>query len=268
MIEPRPIYPRSRFTENFITDYALSEYEELDSTNAQALRLTSDGEVGNHWVVAKIQSAGRGRSGRPWCSEPGNLFTSLLLEVPCTLGTASQLSFVAGLAAFDVLEQALSANNKSQLQLKWPNDLLLEGAKIGGILLESKFVADAEGQEQLYVVIGTGINLVSHPELENRKTTHLEQYGILLTPSVALQNLAKSTQSWLDVWQWGTDFAKIKTAWLARSCKIGSEMSVHIGQKRIRGRFSGLNAQGGLLLTPNDGKTIEIQAGDVVLNGE
>src|SRR6202140_3233481 len=135
----------------------LLAYGEIDSTNAEALRLVRQGEHGPLWVVAERQSAGRGRRGRRWISVAGNLHASLLLTDPGPAEDWPQLSFVAALAAHDAVVE-VAPEIKPVLELKWPNDLLLSGAKFAGILIEG------EGREEEgAVAIGIGINCTAHP---------------------------------------------------------------------------------------------------------
>ena len=131
-------------------------HEVLGSTNVEALKLAREGERGPLWIVAKRQTAGRGRRGRVWISEPGNLFASLLLTTEAPPDHRPQLSLVAALAVHDALVEIADVL-KPRLAIKWPNDLLLDGGKFAGILVE------AEGGEEGAVAIGIGVNCVSHP---------------------------------------------------------------------------------------------------------
>src|SRR5215813_12480691 len=140
----------------------LNAHELLGSTNAEALRLASQGERGPLWVTAARQSAGRGRRGRSWVSEPGNLFASLLLTEPAPPEHWPELSFVAALAIHDAIAD-LAPSVRPQLAVKWPNDLLLGEAKFAGILSE------AEGAQT--VVVGIGINCTSHPSVSDYPAT-------------------------------------------------------------------------------------------------
>src|ERR1700680_1561156 len=135
----------------------LLAHDEIDSTNAEALRLLRQGEPGPLWITAQSQSAGRGRRGRKWLSAPGNLHASLLLTDPGPVEDWPQLSFVAALAVHDAVVE-VAPEIRPQLELKWPNDLLLSGAKFAGILIEG------EGREEEgAVAIGIGVNCTAHP---------------------------------------------------------------------------------------------------------
>src|SRR5262249_18700944 len=146
-------------------------HETIASTNTEALALARHGERGPLWVTAVTQSAGRGRRGREWVSQPGNLFATLLLADPCPSDCAPQLSFVAGLAVHDAVVET-AGGLVSRLSLKWPNDLLCDGAKLAGILIEGEGSGAA-----LNVAIGIGINCVHHPAGTEYPATDLAAVG-------------------------------------------------------------------------------------------
>ena len=154
--------------------YRLLRLETVDSTNAEARRRAEAGEPGPLWVWSTRQSAGRGRNGRSWQSQPGNLFASLLLGLNCPLATASQLALLAGVAAYDAIAKLLPDAGGSDLLLKWPNDVLIKGDKAAGMLLES---ATEKTPNRCKVVIGTGINLASHPTDLPQPATDLAAHG-------------------------------------------------------------------------------------------
>ncbi|MDX5494875.1 MAG: biotin--[acetyl-CoA-carboxylase] ligase, partial [Alphaproteobacteria bacterium] len=139
----------------------IRRFEEIDSTNEEARRLGDAGTEGPVWIVAKRQTAGRGRRGRAWESPTGNFMGTLYLTPRCGPREAGELSFVAALAVHKAVESLLPPPLRGALRLKWPNDLLHDRAKLAGILLESSGVA---GAEVAWVAIGMGINLASHPE--------------------------------------------------------------------------------------------------------
>src|SRR5215813_8228038 len=128
----------------------------IASTNSEALAYARAGEQGPLWITARAQTAGRGRRGRTWVSEPGNLYGTLLLTDPAPPERAAQLSFVAALATHDAVSACAPALG-GRLTFKWPNDVLLDGAKLAGILIE------AEGTRPLLVAVGIGVNCRHHP---------------------------------------------------------------------------------------------------------
>jgi len=175
--------------------YRLVRLDTVDSTNAEARRRAEMGEPGPLWIWSSRQSKGRGRAGREWTSQVGNLFASLLIRLNCPLQTASQLALVAGIAAYDTVAKLIAYEGRSELLLKWPNDVLLADEKVAGMLLEN--VSGAKGNGSV-VVIGTGINLANHPENLPQPAISLSAYDITVTPGEALQVLAATTQEWLQ----------------------------------------------------------------------
>jgi BirA family biotin operon repressor/biotin-[acetyl-CoA-carboxylase] ligase len=246
--------------------YRLAFHDELDSTNAEGMRLAATGEAGGLWIMAGRQRAGRGRAGRGWTSGTGNLYASLLLRPGVPLATASQLSLLTGIAAHDAVSAlAKAAGAQPDLRLKWPNDLLAAGAKIGGILLES---ASGAGDAELAVVIGIGVNLAHAPADLGRPATCLVDLGIPASPAAAMTALAASMAEWLDRWNKGRAFAQIRQSWLSRAQPSGAAISVRQGDSLIYGRFLGIDEGGALLIQTESGQEKRITAGDVCLGAE
>jgi BirA family biotin operon repressor/biotin-[acetyl-CoA-carboxylase] ligase len=241
--------------------YRLVFHDEIGSTNTEALRLAAEGEGSGLWVWAARQSAGKGRAGREWVSLPGNLFASLLLRPRVPLATVLQLSLVAGVAAHDALT-ALAGEHVRQLdiRLKWPNDILLGGVKLGGILLES---AAAAGTSDPAVVIGTGLNLAHGPDNLDRPVASLAAAGCPVAPEAAFAALAWATAEWVARWQDGLGFDIVRAAWAQRAQPIGQPISVHLGAAKISGTFLGIDETGALRLSLASGEERRIMAGDV-----
>jgi BirA family biotin operon repressor/biotin-[acetyl-CoA-carboxylase] ligase len=242
--------------------YRLTFHDEIDSTNAEGLRLAAAGEESGLWIWAGSQNAGRGRAGRSWASQAGNLYASLLLRPSVPLATASQLSLLAGIAAYDaVAALAATARAAPNLQLKWPNDVLVDGAKLGGILLES--ASSASDSTAPAIVIGVGINLVHAPTGLGRPATSLATLGVPTAPAQAIAALVWSMADWLRQWDSGRRFAQIREAWLTRVQPPGAPISVNQGGRLITGRFLGIDDAGALLLQTEAGEKACITAGDV-----
>jgi BirA family transcriptional regulator, biotin operon repressor / biotin---[acetyl-CoA-carboxylase] ligase len=240
--------------------------DDIDSTNAEGLRRAWAGEPSGLWIWAGRQAAGRGRAGRAWTSEDGNLYTSLLLRPGVPLTTAAQLSLLAGVAAYDAVSAlADNADGRPDLQLKWPNDLLAGGRKLGGILLESTSVASDETPA---VVIGIGVNLAHAPGDLNRPATSLSGLGIPVRPANAMAALTWSMAEWLRQWEGGRAFAQIREAWLKRAQPSGAPISVRQGESLISGRFLGIDEAGALLMQTDGGQQRRITAGDVSVGVE
>jgi BirA family biotin operon repressor/biotin-[acetyl-CoA-carboxylase] ligase len=241
--------------------YRLLRLETVDSTNAEARRRAEAGEPGPLWVWSARQSAGRGRNGRAWQSQPGNLFASLLLGLNCSLATASQLALLAGVAAYDAIAKLLPDAGRSDLLLKWPNDVLIKGDKAAGMLLES---ATEKTPNRCKVVIGTGINLASHPDGLPQPATNLAAHGANVTAQAALETLADVTDGWLARWGEGVSFPAVRRAWLDRAGPTGRPLKVLLkDQQEAEGTFAGLDSGGALRLLTGDGVERRIAAGDV-----
>jgi BirA family biotin operon repressor/biotin-[acetyl-CoA-carboxylase] ligase len=235
--------------------HRLVVHDTLDSTNSEALRLARAGEQGPLWIVASEQTSGRGRRGREWVSDTGNLTASLMFSATVTPAIAATLGFVASLAA---LEACRALAPGVDLSLKWPNDVLAGGGKIAGLLLESETRRDG-----LAIVVGFGVNVASAPDGLPFPATSLRKMGY----SVRAQDLfPELTDAWLafaGFWDEGRGFDAIRKAWLAQARGIGQAISVRTGDRVERGIFETLDGEGRLVLRLDDGGTRLIAAGDV-----
>lgn len=235
-------------------------FDVIDSTNAEAIRRATAGERGPLWIVAARQSAGRGRHGRIWDSRPGNLYATLLVTLPVPADIVAQTSFVAALAVFDVVAGVLASSEK--LALKWPNDVLLDRAKLSGILIETLAQDRASATT---VAIGIGLNLVHAPENTRYGSTSLAEHGATLEPGEAFARLAAAMATRLADWNDGSNFAVIRRDWTARAAGLGRAASVIMGERTVTGKFTGLASDGALLLSEGGGQVHVIHAGEVSL---
>jgi BirA family biotin operon repressor/biotin-[acetyl-CoA-carboxylase] ligase len=243
--------------------YRLAFYETIDSTNSEALRLANRGEPGGLWIWSARQEAGKGRAGREWVSSSGNLYASLLIRPHVPLMTALQLSLLAGVAAYDALASLASgAGGAIDLRLKWPNDILLGTAKLGGILLESTTPPNSASPT---IVIGTGINLAQSPGELSRPAASLTGAGVTATVEQAFAALAWTTAEWISLWREGGGFEAIRSAWLDRAQPIGDAISVKLGRDLLSGTFLGIDEAGALRLSLTTGEERRITAGDVAI---
>jgi BirA family biotin operon repressor/biotin-[acetyl-CoA-carboxylase] ligase len=241
--------------------YRLLRLETVDSTNAEARRRADAGEPGPLWIWSARQSAGKGRNGRTWQSQPGNLFASLLISLNCPLRTASQLALLAGVVAYDTIAKLLPEETRSELLLKWPNDVLIKGDKVAGMLLESATETRANRSK---IVIGTGINLANFPPDLPQPATSLAAHGVTIAPAAALETLAAVTEAWLSRWGEGVSFQAVRRAWLDRAGPTGRPLRVRIkDEEETEGVFAGLDSGGALRLLMSDGAERRVAAGDV-----
>jgi BirA family biotin operon repressor/biotin-[acetyl-CoA-carboxylase] ligase len=230
-------------------------HETLGSTNAEALARARASERGPLWITAKSQSAGRGRRGSQWVSAPGNLFATLLLTEPSAPAQAPQLSFVAALALHDAVSDCAPQLGPA-LAVKWPNDLLLGGRKVAGILIEG------DSEKGFAVAIGIGVNCASHPAETAHPATNLMASGAQVMPERLLAALSIAMQRRLAQWRGGEGFASIRADWLKRAASLGEDIRVRLPERELSGRFEGLDEVGRLLLKRADGITT-VTAGEV-----
>jgi BirA family transcriptional regulator, biotin operon repressor / biotin---[acetyl-CoA-carboxylase] ligase len=240
---------------NIVSPVRQIQYDVVGSTNAEALASARAGDAGPLWIRALAQTAGRGRRGRAWTSPAGNLYATLLLSDPGPAAMAPQLSFVAALTVHDAIVAAAKPHPLA-LMLKWPNDVLCNGAKVAGILIEG------EGRP-LAVAIGIGINCQQHPTETTYPATDLREAGVDVSPEQLFELLASAMQRRLAQWNRGQDFASIRTDWLARAHAAGTELSVRLGEHVSTGSFETLDEAGRLVLRRTDGNTEAVMAGDV-----
>jgi BirA family biotin operon repressor/biotin-[acetyl-CoA-carboxylase] ligase len=237
----------------------LVTHDAVDSTNAEALRLARAGESGPLWITARSQSAGRGRRGRTWISEPGNLYASLLLTDPSPPDRAAELSFVAGLALHDAITGRIPGL-AARLVLKWPNDLLIDRNKFAGILIEGEGVGEGG---TMSVVIGIGVNCVHHPAGTDFPATDLAAAGVRATPESLLAPLSAAMLGRLAQWNRGAGFAAIRSDWLARAAGLGRPIRVAFADHDLAGQFETIDERGRLVLRLADGTMQTVAAGDV-----
>lgn len=221
------------------------------STNADMLARAAIGEAREgDWLVAERQTHGRGRQGREWSSPVGNLYASRLVRLRADDPPAPTLALVAGIA----LHRAIGL---ATVQLKWPNDLLIDGAKLAGILLERANNA---------VVVGFGVNIIAAPDLPGRRTTALAAHGDTRSAESLITSLAQALDAELVIWR-QRGLRAIREAWLERAHSIGTKLLARTSDgAAIEGCFDGLTDTGALLLRLADRATHVIHAGDVSLS--
>ena len=238
-------------------DYALKHFEVIDSTNEEARRLAAVGERGPVWIVADRQSAGRGRRGRNWESQTGNLAATLFLRPGKPAVDCAQLSFVAAISASDMVTRYAGS---AAIKVKWPNDVLADGKKIAGILLES---ASAGGERLDWLAVGIGVNLAVFPEGTEFPATSLAALGVAPpSPQDALAGLAAAWAKWYDVWM-TQGFAEIRDVWLSRAAGLGTRIRARLQNEETQGVFEGIDGAGALILRESLDRVRTISAGEV-----
>ncbi len=235
----------------------IETYAELDSTNAEARRRAEAGAAGPVWISAGLQTAGRGRRGRAWSTETGNLAATLLTLTDRPPAEAAQLSFVAALAACDLADTCLGVG---AARLKWPNDVLVHGRKAVGILVES----GARPDGRLWLAVGIGVNLKQAPTDTERPATAFAEHmaGPPPEPLAALEVLADAFERWRSAWA-VQGFALIAAGWTARAAGLGQRCEARLPNRTLSGVAEGLDNDGALRLRLDDGALERITAGDV-----
>jgi BirA family biotin operon repressor/biotin-[acetyl-CoA-carboxylase] ligase len=224
--------------------WTLVALQSVGSTNDEAARLADAGAPAHTFVWALEQTGGRGRRGRQWASPVGNLYCSTILRPTCSAQRAAEIGFVAALAVADLVSATRS------VRVKWPNDVLVDGGKVAGILPESS--VDRDGKID-YVVLGIGVNVSFAPTLAEMRYPGATLGG---TVEAAASALAHRLARWLAEWD-RSGFEKIRAAWLAKAGPLGAEVDVKLGQELVRGRFAGMDEGGALLLdTPSGPRRI------------
>lgn len=234
--------------------------DEVDSTNAEALR-RAPALRRPSWIMARRQTAGRGRRGRAWLGAEGNLAASLALPLGAPADAAALRSFVAALALYDALSDV--TGRADAFALKWPNDCLANGRKIAGILLEGA----GRGGRLDHLVIGIGVNLAAAPPasaLEPGATAPLslaEAFGLAVTPDEFLPFLARAFQHREEAFR-RSGFAPIRDAWLSRAARLGTEVVARLPGTEIRGVFETVDASGAIVLNTPTGQR-KLAAADI-----
>jgi BirA family biotin operon repressor/biotin-[acetyl-CoA-carboxylase] ligase len=246
--------------------YRLTAFDQIGSTNAEAMQRARAGEHGPMWFVTSEQTAGRGRRLRPWVAPRGNLAGSILEVIEVAPALAATLGFAAGLA----LEQALrklsieaalrmAGSDGPNFSLKWPNDVLAGQSKLAGILLEAEAVVGGG----LAVVVGIGINVVASPEGTPTPATSLRALGIDISAEEVFAALSDGWAEFRGVWDHGRGFGALRRLWLERAAGLGQAVAIKSGGTLIAGIFDTIDEQGCMIVRTSDGNLVPITAGDV-----
>lgn len=252
--------------------YRLEEFDKVGSTNALALERAIAGDQGRLWLVTKNQQQGRGRRGRPWQTQQGNLAATLLFMPETGLKHAATLGFVAGLALAEALAAAAPdvnfdigidggsvADGRGRFELKWPNDLLASGAKLSGILLESVMLDN----QRFALAIGIGVNVAAYPDDTPYPATSLSALG---SGCDAEQLFLALSDAWVRnerLWAEGQGLATIRQRWLKQAAGLNSQVAVRMDGEIIRGVFETIDDECRFVIRKTDGGEVTVSAGDV-----
>jgi BirA family biotin operon repressor/biotin-[acetyl-CoA-carboxylase] ligase len=251
--------------------YRLEALPSVGSTNALAIERARAGDEGRLWLVTKKQEAGRGRRGRVWETPEGNLAATLLLVPHFPLKHAATLGFVAGLSLSDALNAVapearvnvgVDAGTRlggGRFTLKWPNDVLADGAKLSGILLESTILPN----NRFALAIGIGVNVVAHPSDLPYPATSLAALGAKCDAETLFLALSDAWVANMRLWNDGAGLNAIRERWIARAAGLGSEVAVKIEGRIVRGIFETIDEECRFVIKEHDGGVVTVAAGDV-----
>ena len=245
----------------FKAGFPLHYLASVDSTNAVGMRLVREGATEGTIVLADCQTAGRGRLQRGWQSPPGcNLYFSLILRPKIEMAKAAQITFLTGVAVAD----ALASFCPEGVEIKWPNDVLINGRKVCGILSELK--SEKGG---MAAVVGVGINVNMKKgdfavEYRQIATSLLEESGRRHSREDVLCSFCTHFQRWYELFL-EEGFGPLRQAWLARTKMVGRKVRVLFGNEAREGVVSGLDEDGALLLADSAGVIERIIAGDATI---
>ncbi|HVK90804.1 MAG TPA: biotin--[acetyl-CoA-carboxylase] ligase [Mycoplana sp.] len=241
-----------------LDDFRHEALVETVSTNTECFERARKGALSGLWVTAARQTGGRGRRGRPWTSEPGNLYASLLLIDPAPIERLGSLPLAAAVAVQGAIASVMPLDSPPVL-IKWPNDILIERKKIGGILVESEMLAD--GRQA--IVIGCGINVAVAPDAGLYPIGRLTDYGCTVAPAELFAHLYREMADTLRLWDSANGVGEIMARWRKVAGGIGETITVNLPTESISGRFAGIDDTGLLKLVTEDGGVRLIAAGDV-----
>lgn len=238
--------------------YRLAAYETIGSTSTEALERARAGEAGRLWVVSRAQTAGHGRRGRAWETAIGNLAASLLLRLASPPALTATLGFVAGLALESAIRSTTPPGGRG-VKLKWPNDVLVDGGKVSGILLQA--VNEPAGLSS--VVVGIGVNVLHAPGGLPYPATSLAASGARIGVEELFEALAEAWVEQESIWDCGRGFGTIRSLWLERAAGLGAPIAVRVGEDVVRGIFETIDKAGMLVVRAPDGTARKIAAGEV-----
>jgi BirA family biotin operon repressor/biotin-[acetyl-CoA-carboxylase] ligase len=237
--------------------YTLVERGRVTSSNDVAKDLAAADAPEGTLVRVREQTAGRGRYGRDWTSPPGNLYMSLILRPDCAVAEAAQIGWLAAIAVGEALASLIGP--AAEIRHKWPNDVLVGGRKIAGILLES---ASGEGANVDWVVAGIGVNVAHYPEGARHPATDLGAEGASASVEDTLAALGRAFEPWYHRWR-REGFAPVRAAWLGRAWRFGQPIEARLEHETLAGVFEGVSDTGGLVLRLTSGETRTISYGEV-----
>ena len=251
---------------NTYSDIEVISFKEIDSTNNEASRRIDKETALPYWIVSDKQTAGRGRHNRYWDSSEGNFMGTYILVIEGEKKILPQLSFVSALAIYNSILEFKPNINNSSIKLKWPNDIVINDKKCGGILIEN---LSSEGNFLHKIAIGIGVNLITSPS----HTTNLQsgnvgdEFGISLDRDNFLMAVNNNIQKMISLWDKGKNFKEVLNLWVSKAYLLGKEISVNLpGGIKEQGTFLSIDDEGGLILLTKKGRRKVFYAAEIFAN--
>lgn len=250
-----------------LINYNLLSFEKVDSTNEEAKRIAKCGAKGNFLIVAEEQISGKGQKGRSWKSPIGNLYMTIMLETNFTLKDLIQIPFLTANALVDTISSMVELGmlriNPNQISLKWPNDLLIDGKKLAGILIETLQVDGSN-----FIFIGIGVNIFDAPQVENVKTASLKNdCDYLGDVEQFMVELVKNFDLLYFNWSHARNFVEIRKKWLAKAHNLHKVITIDNGHRRISGIFREIDEEGAIVVEVASGDRCKLTFGEIIYNG-
>jgi BirA family biotin operon repressor/biotin-[acetyl-CoA-carboxylase] ligase len=245
--------------------FRLAAFDKIGSTNTEAMARARQGERGPMWFVTTEQTAGRGRRQRAWVAPRGNLASSVLEVMDVAPAVAATMGFAFGLAHAAALQRVsmeanlrLAGSDQLDYRLKWPNDILVRGEKLCGLLVEAEAVTGG-----LAVVAGIGTNIIAAPDGTPTPATSLNALGVHVGAEELFAALADAWVELRGIWDHGRGFAEIRNAWLEHAFGVGEPVAIRTGATTVEGTFDTIDDTGCLIVRTAAGKRMPITAGEV-----
>tara|TARA_B100000212_G_scaffold318811_1_gene275515 strand:- start:171 stop:929 length:759 start_codon:yes stop_codon:yes gene_type:complete len=237
----------------FNTD--ILKYKEIDSTNNEAVRLLDKKKSFPYWIVAEKQTAGKGRKNRYWDSLVGNFMGTYVLEINLERKFLPHLTFVSALAIYDTIQKFISNKNEKIIQLKWPNDLIINNSKCGGVLIEN---ISSKKESNHIIAIGIGVNLIKSPSKTTFPSSNIfDETNVKINPDEFLFELDKNIIKKINFWKNGLNYEAILKQWIEKAFLLNKEIFVTLPNgKKEKGIFTSIDSEGGLILKTRDNDKI------------
>ena len=245
----------------FLEKYVLHYYDVIDSTNLEAKRLIRKGISGHHIVWSISQESGYGKASRVWQSGSGNITFSLIIEHSYSENIICQLLFVIAVGIREVIEKMFNDHNiHPEIKIKWPNDIMVDGRKISGIMIEN--LKSLEGKS--FLVIGVGININYDSIISNLVTNSFKKYNIEnIDLKLFIKDIIDSFEKHKDLWS-KNGLMPIKKLWMENAYNLGNKVTVTNGESIIIGIFNGIDDHGSINILTESGLTSVVSIGEII----